>query len=58
MGSANRVLQPADLWQSSGRYAIPVLFKLAATALVWRFELDADRQKALRAQIETGAGAV
>ena len=38
--------------------ALPVLFKLAATALVWRFELDAARQKELRAQIETAAGAV
>ena len=37
---------------------LPVLFKLAATALVWRFELDAVRQKSLRAQIETAAGAV
>jgi Na+/melibiose symporter-like transporter len=37
---------------------LPVLFKLAATALVWRFELDADRQKTLRAQIETATGAV
>jgi GPH family glycoside/pentoside/hexuronide:cation symporter len=37
---------------------VPVLFKLAATALVWRFELDAARQKELRAQIETADGAV
>lgn len=37
---------------------LPVLFKLAATALVWRFELDAGRQKELRAQIETAAGTV
>jgi len=37
---------------------LPVLFKLAATALVWRFELDARRQKALRAQIETATRAV
>ncbi len=32
---------------------LPVLFKLAATALVWKFELDANRQKELRTQIET-----
>ena len=37
---------------------LPVLFKLAATALVWRFELDALRQKTLRAQIETATRAV
>ena len=37
---------------------LPVLFKLAATALVWRFELDAARQKTLQAQIETATGAV
>jgi glycoside/pentoside/hexuronide:cation symporter, GPH family len=50
---------PRALLGLTALYALlPVLFKLAATALVWRFELDADRQKALRAQIETGAGAV
>ena len=37
---------------------LPVLFKLAATALVWRFELDAARQKTLQAQIEIATGAV
>ncbi len=37
---------------------LPVVFKLAATALVWRFELDATRQKTLQAQIETATGAV
>lgn len=37
---------------------LPVLFKLAATALVWRFELDALRQKDLRAQIETASRVV
>ena len=44
---------------------LALLYALAAgpvqargDALVWRFELDATRQKRLRAQIETAAGAV
>ena len=37
---------------------LPVLFKLAATALVWRFALDAIRQQELRAQIEAAARAI
>ncbi len=50
---------PAALMGLALLYAfLPVLFKLAATALVWRFELDAHRQKELRAQIETATGAV
>lgn len=37
----------------TGLYALlPVGLKLAATALVWRFELDRERQRALRSQIE------
>ena len=32
---------------------LPVLIKLVAVGLVWRFELDADRQAALMAQIGT-----
>jgi glycoside/pentoside/hexuronide:cation symporter, GPH family len=34
--------------------ALPVVLKLAATALVWGFELDHERQRMLRAQIEAG----
>ena len=50
---------PAAIAALALLYALlPVLFKLAATALVWRFELDAERQKQLRAQIETANGAV
>lgn len=37
----------------TGLYALlPVGLKLAATALVWRFELDHERQRAIRSQIE------
>lgn len=40
-------------------YAVlPLAIKLAATALIWRFELDAKRQQSLRAEIETMTGAV
>jgi GPH family glycoside/pentoside/hexuronide:cation symporter len=38
--------------------AAPVAIKLAAISLIWRFELDAVRQKTLRAEIETTTGAV
>ena len=61
LGFATDGRQPAETrcsgWRCSTRL-LPVLFKLAATALVWRFELDATRQKELRAQIETATGAV
>lgn len=42
-----------------GLYAVlPILIKLVAIGLVWRFELDADRQKILREQIEMAREAV
>ena len=57
--SADGANAPGALLGLALLYAgLPVLFKLAAIALVWRFELDAARQKELRAQIETAAGAV
>ena len=57
--TADGVNPPHALLGLALLYALlPVLFKLAATALVWRFELDANRQKELRAQIETATGAV
>ena len=40
------------IWALMALYApVPVLFKLAAIALVWRFELDADTQQNLRQNI-------
>lgn len=43
---------PALLGLSALYGLAPVLFKLAAVPLVWRFELDAGRQAALRLRIE------
>ena len=57
--SAEGVNPPHALLGLALLYAfLPVLFKLAATSLVWRFALDATRQKELRSQIETATGAV
>ncbi len=47
---------PTALLGLTGLYALlPVLIKLGAVRLVWRFEIDAGRQAALRRRIETAA---
>ncbi len=43
------------LWTLALLYAaLPVALKLGAIALMWRFPLDAEGQRALRAAIEAG----
>ena len=45
------------LWTLAMLYAaLPVMLKLAAVAIMWRFPLDAERQRALQATIEAGRG--
>lgn len=47
---------PATLTALALMYALlPVLFKLAAIALLWRFPIDADRQAALRRTLDAAA---
>ncbi|MEO1293487.1 MAG: MFS transporter, partial [Pseudomonadota bacterium] len=47
------------LWGLTALYAgVPIVLKLAAVALTWNFDLDADTQADLRSRIENRAGTV